>query len=161
MAIIVYRSLNVKEYSYRYDQDIIWVSTDEEHSRMYAEGAGKTFKFKVVGTLMPLDLQFINAEVDVKFTDITDRFKTALLELFEKKKLSRDKTLALFDEVNAFKVASEMKEVWRWMQHKEFTAIARKAGFNCILQREGIRKSTGNVITYGILDSRMLKLIDE
>lgn len=161
MATIVYRALNVKEYRADYSQDIVWVSTSEDHAKMYTDGVGKIFKFKLTGSLMPLDLQFINAEVDVKFTDITDRFKTALLELFEKKKLSRDKTLALFDEVNALRVVPGMKEVWRWMQHKEFTAIARKAGFNSILQREGVSKYAGNVISYGILNSRMLKLIDE
>lgn len=161
MSIIVYRALNVKEYNAKYAQDIIWVSTSQEHAKMYTDGVGKIFKFKLIGSLIPLDLQFVNAEVDVKFTDITDRFKTALLELFEKKKLSRDKTLALFDEVNGLKVVYEMKEVWKWMQHKEFTAIARKAGFNSILQREGISKYAGNVISYGILNSRMLQLIDE
>ncbi|MFN4975935.1 MAG: hypothetical protein ACK5GV_11870 [Bacteroidota bacterium] len=161
MATIVYRSLNVKEYNYRYDQDIIWVSTEEEHSKMYTDGVGKTFKFKVVGTLHPLDLQFVHIDVDVKLSDITDRFKTALLELFEKKKLSRNKTLQLFDEVNELNIISGMKEVWRWMQHKEITAIARKAGFNAIMQREGTKKGVGNVITYGILDARLLKMIDE
>lgn len=161
MSIIVYRALNVKEYNAKYAQDIIWVSTSQEHAKMYSDGVGKIFKFRIIGSLMPLDLHFINAEVDVNFKDITERFKTALLDLFEKKKLSRGKTLALFDEVNDLKVVPGMKEVWRWMQHKEFTAIARKAGFNSILQREGVSRYAGNVLAYGILNSRMLQLIDE
>jgi hypothetical protein len=161
MSIIVYRALNTKEYSAQYRQDIIWVSTDKEHAKMYSDGVGKIFKFKIVGTLVSLDLQFINAEVDVNFNDITDRFKTALLELFEKKKLSRDKTLSLFDEVNDLPKVAGMKEVWRWILHKEFTAIAKKAGFNSILQREGLSRYSGNIITYGILDNRMLRMIED
>jgi hypothetical protein len=161
MATIVYRSLSVKEYRVNYIQDIIWVSTSKEHSRMYTDDIGKIFTFKLIGTLMPLDLQFRSSDVDVKFTDITERFKSALLERFESKKLSREKTLSLFDEVNKLREVSGMKEVWRWMEHKEFTEIARKAGFNSILQREGLRKYSGNVITYGILDAKLLKLIED
>jgi hypothetical protein len=160
MSAIVYRALNTKEYNAQYRQDIIWVSTDKEHAKMYSDGVGKIFKFRIVGSLVSLDLQFVNAEVDVKFKDITERFKSSLLEMFEKKKLSREKTLSLFDEINDLPEVAGMKEVWRWMQHKEFTTIARKAGFNSILQREGFSKYAGNIVAYGILDNRMLRMID-
>lgn len=156
-SIIVYRGVTSK-YDHNYKQPIIWVSTSKEHSDMYSQGLtgkGQVKKFKITKTLEPLDLQFINSDVDVPYIEIRQRLKDAMLELYEKNKITEKKILELFDVLNKLTPSGTIP-VWQWMEKKEILTVIKQAGFNCILQREGMKRYAGNIITYGLLDKSLL-----
>jgi hypothetical protein len=142
------------------DRMITWVSTSRQHAIMYAEpfgGKGEVIEYKITKTLVPLDLQFVYSEVDVGYEEIRVRLNDAILEQFEHGRLTQTKTEELLDALRALKTKfSGMLQVNEWMHKPQIVEIIKKAGFNCILQREGMRPRVGDIITYGILDKSLL-----
>lgn len=151
-TITVYRGYNPKQKA----SNVIWVSTSKEHAQMYTDGVGEVKEFKITKELIPLDLQFTSAEVDVNYSDIKDRLAEAIIERFEKNKLTDTVALQLIDNLRELKFSGMMK-VYEWMYKPQIITIIKKAGFNVIMQREGLKSYKGNVITYGILDKTMLR----
>lgn len=140
------------------DRMITWVTTSKEHATIYSEpysGKGEVKEYKITKKLVPVDLNFAYAEVDVNYEDIRERLNTAILDRYENNQLSDKKALELMDELRKLKF-SGMSPVHEWMHKPQIVAVIKKAGFNCILQREGLQPRKGNIITYGILDKSLL-----
>jgi hypothetical protein len=137
---------------------VTWVSTSKEHAAVYSEllsGKGEVIEYKIAKKLVPLDLGFSYAEVDVDYEELRGRLNQAILDRYENKQLSDKKAMELLDELRQLKF-SGMSRSHEYMHKPQIIAVIKKAGFNCILQREGMLPRKGNIITYGILDKSLL-----
>jgi len=162
-SILVYRGIPVAGQDKL--RDVTWVSTNRKHAEMYSDsltakdsGKGEVLEYKITKTLVPLDLQFVNAEVDVKYNDVRGRLNDAIINRFSEKKLTRETALKLTDELRNLNF-SGLFRVHEWMNKKPILNVIKKAGFNAILQREGMKFGAGNIITYGILDKSILSKV--
>lgn len=137
---------------------VTWVSTSKEHATIYSEpysGKGEVVEYKITRKLVPLDLGFAYSEVDVDYEEIRGRLNQAILDRYEAKQLSDKKAMELLDQLRKLKF-SGMARAHEYMHKPQIIDIIKKAGFNCILQREGMLPRKGNIITYGILDKSLL-----
>ncbi len=153
----VYRGVTGK-YSHEYarGQSIMWVSTSEDHSQMYTSGDGELLTFELkTSRLEPLDLGFRSSETPVKFDEVQSRFKQALMKMFKDKKISRDKALSIINDMDKIEGTGH-RPVWEWVQVPEMVKLIKQAGFNAIRQNEGMTAHAGNVVTYGILDQKLI-----
>lgn len=153
----VYRGVTGKySHDYARGQSIMWVSTSEDHSQMYTSGDGELLTFELnTSRLKPLDLGFRSSETPVNFDEIQSRFKQALMGLFKDKKISRDKAMDIIDGLDKIDGTGH-RPVWEWVQVPEMVKLIKQAGFNAIRQNEGITAHAGNVVTYGILDQKII-----
>ena len=154
----VYRGLT-KTYNTNYKQDIVWVSTSFEHASMYSEGSkeGTVLCFEINDfSLHYIDLGFRSVETEVKMEELISRIKPYILEQYEKKVISKEKALQLMKSLSKI-TSTGYKQVWEHVHDKNLIAIFQEAGFNAIRQNEGLLKYKGNVVTYGILDKRLLR----
>lgn len=155
-SLIVYRGIPVAGKDK--DRMITWVSTSKEHATMYANGTGGTGEvlvYKISKRMVPIDLHFRAAETFVTYEDIRGRINDAILERFENKQLTEDQTVKLLDSLRALKL-SGTHPVHEWMHKPQIIDVIKKAGFNCIVQHEGLKAHVGDVVTYGILDKSLL-----
>lgn len=155
-SIIVYRG--IPQAGSDKDRMITWVTTSKEHAEIYAEpysGKGQVIEYRISKTLVPIDLNFAYAEVDVNYEDIRGRMNDAILDRYEKGHISDKAAENLLDSLRKLKF-SGMAPVHEWMHKPQIVEVIKKAGFNCILQREGLRPRQGNIITYGLLDKSLL-----
>lgn len=137
---------------------VTWVSTSKEHAAIYSEltsGKGEVIEYKITKKLVPLDLGFVYSEVDVDYEEVRGRLNQAILDRYESNQLSDKKAMDLLDQLRRLKF-SGMSRAHEYMNKPQIIDIIKKAGFNCILQREGMLPRKGNIITYGILDKNLL-----
>ena len=160
-SVTVYRGIPVAGQDK--DRRITWVSTSKEHATMYSQAltgnayGGEVLKYRISGTLVPIDLGFRSADTFVTYEDIRGRIIDAILARFEKKRLTEARTLELLDELRSLKLPGSNR-VHTWMRNSKIVDVIEKAGFNCILQHEGMQFDDGNIITYGLLDKSLLSL---
>lgn len=154
----VYRGVTGKySHDYASGQSIVWVSTSEEHSQMYTSGDGELLTFELkTSRLEALDLGFRSSETPVKFDEVQSRFKQALMGLFKDKKISRDKAMDIIDGLDKIEGTGH-RPVWEWVQVPEMVKLIKQAGFNAIRHNEGLTAHAGNVVTYGILDQKLIR----
>lgn len=153
---IVYRGVTTRYDDTKNPKNIIWVSTSEDHAKMYATKKGEVTAFSINKIANTLDLGFRSSETEVKLFEIISRIKDSILDLFERNKINEDLVRRLFDQAESIKI-SGYKKVYEWMYVPEILDIIKKAGFNIIRQNEGMQYHSGDIITYGILDRRLLK----
>ena len=152
----VYRGVTGK-YDASHRQDIIWVSTSKNHAQMYATETGEVVQFRLnKSRLNELDLGFRASETEVKFDEIRSRLVKSIMILFEKGKLNEKNARDVLDSLNSLKMTGH-KQVWEWMHVPKILDIIKKAGFNVIVQREGLSRHKGDTITYGVLDTKILQ----
>lgn len=156
---VLYRGVEGRyDPSYSKRQDIVWVSTSQDHAGMYG-ASGEVVKFDLKeAKLSILDLGFRASETQVKWDEIETRFVQALMQQFKQKKLSREKAMSIDDRVDELKY-SGYHQIWEWMHKPEFLKLIKEAGFNAIRQREGLQAHSGETITYGILDQSLIHQI--
>lgn len=137
-------------------QKIIWLSTSEDHARMYA-GTGDVVSYTVAGRPDPLDLGFRAAEIQVPFSEVSERFMTRIMDRFRQKKITRDVAIEIGDALDEL-VMSGSKQVWEWIHEPKLLNLIKKSGYNSIKQREGQTSLKGDIDTYGVLDYSIIKI---
>jgi hypothetical protein len=159
VTIEVYRGLSSK-FDESKTKDIIWVSTSKEHAEIYQskDGELKTFSLDL-SKLEPLNLGYRAVETSVQYKDIQERLIEQILEeRFATRKINETKAINLVERCRELKFAGH-KQVWEWVHVNDILKIIKEAGFNAIIQNEGMKYHSGSVSTYGILDKRLLKLL--
>ena len=153
---VLYRGIEGK-YSSTYQQDITWVSTDEEYAKSYTKGNGEVLKFTFTSPPNILDLGFRTADTEVQFSDIVDRLQQRLSEYFRNGKITKEKAFQIMDILDEMNFSGH-KKVYMWMQAKPLIEIYKMMQVDAILQREG-NPHSGNVITFGVINKLKLRRI--
>lgn len=155
-SLTVYRGIPVAGQDK--DRRITWVSTSKDHAVMYSQDGknkGEVLTYRISGTLVPIDLGFRSADTFVTYEDIRGRINDAIIERFENKRLTETRTVELLDALRSLKLPGSNR-VHTWMRNSKIVDVIEKAGFNCIVQHEGMKFDDGNIITYGLLDKSLL-----
>ena len=105
-----------------------------------------------LGNVNALELGFRSLDTMVSIGDITERLKNRLMDLYRNGKISREKAIKLVEILNNMNQSGH-KKVWEWMADTKILAIVSYMGFNALKFREG----TNDTVTYGILDTSLLK----
>jgi|AntRauTorcE11897_2_1112592.scaffolds.fasta_scaffold02347_5 hypothetical protein len=156
---VVYRGVSGKfDGNYSKSQPIVWVSTSKEHAKIYTSGDGELISFNINDRkIVSLDLGFRSVETQVKFDEVASRFKQRLMELFKKNKISKNDAMDILDKLEKISFNGH-KQVWEWVHIPKFLELIKDSGFNVIRQNEGIKAHTGDTITYGVIDQRLLEM---
>lgn len=148
-GITVYRAMTQK-FNPKYSNKITWVSTEEDYSRLYGD---YMYQYDLrLGNVNALELGFRSLDTMVSIGDITERLKNRLMDLYRNGKISREKAIKLVEILNNMNQSGH-KKVWEWMADTKILAIVSYMGFNALKFREG----TNDTVTYGILDTSLLK----
>lgn len=148
-GITVYRAMTQK-FNPKYSNKITWVSTEEDYSRLYGD---YMYQYDLrLGNVNALELGFRSLDTMVSIGDITERLKNRLMDLYRDGKISKEKAIKLVEILNNMN-QSGYKKVWEWMADTKILAIVSYMGFNALKFREG----TNDTVTYGILDTSLLK----
>ena len=155
-SLTVYRGIPVAGQDK--DRRITWVSTSKDHATMYSQDGknkGEVLTHRISGTLVPIDLGFRSADTFVTYEDVRGRIIDRILNRFENKRLTETRAVELLDALRSLKLPGS-NPVHTWMLNSKIVDVIEKAGFNCIVQHEGMKFDDGNIITYGLLDKSLL-----
>ncbi len=157
---LVYRGIKgVFSDEHMKKQKVIWVSTDPEYAKAYADGNHNIHRFYVKAH-NSFDFGFRTLEVHVKLEDMIGRIQNSLMKAYDKGTMPKHQAMDLHDYAQDLEDAhpsSTMKRAWEWWTAvPELVFLLERAGYDSIRNMEG---RNNDVETYGVFNHKQLRRV--
>lgn len=161
---VYYRGLN-QPYDENYHNHIIWVSSDENHAKEYAnsnttDNSKPTILKYKIDSKNPVDFGYRNSTVVTSDKEFLDRVKQRVLDAYSNKQVDKDTAKKAFDTIHNIPTNNEYKQVWEFRDNiTQVKHIMKQVGYDSFTDTENYQGE--NVNTVGLFDKSQLQKIEK